>query len=136
MMTSYKLCQFVLQNCFSPCTLYIHVTYLVFTYTVANNFSDQLLVYNFIQLAPTYAIMEDLVDQMVCVDVLWTGQDQTAVKVSVKLHMSVHMATLHQACKNQYYPHITGAWRGGFPGVSGNPLKFLANENLKKSKIL
>ena len=75
-------------------TLYIHVTYLVFTYTVANNFSDQLLVYNFIQLAPTYAIMEDLVDQMVCVDVLWTGQDQTAVKVSVKLHMSAHMATL------------------------------------------
>ena len=27
-----------------------------------------------------------------------------------------------------------GACRGGFPGVSGNPLKFPANENLKKSK--
>ena len=29
---------------------------------------------------------------------------------------------------------VTGACRGEFPGVSGNPLKFPANKNLKKSK--
>ena len=39
------------------------------------------------QLALTYATTEDLVDQMVFVDVLWTGLDQTAVKVCVQLHM-------------------------------------------------
>ena len=38
---------------------------------------------------------------------------------------------LHDRCCSQ-----SGACRGGFPGVSGNPLKFPANENLKNRNTL